>query len=199
MLQTLLSAIYNDDRPKVERLLRDETSLATRKTTAPKLYQDKLLHWLYAGDTALHLAAAGHRWQIARRLLKAGADVNAAANHRRGTPLHYAADGYVNNPHWNARDQVKTIEALLSAGADIQARDKNGATPLHRAVRTRCARAVECLLNAGADADVPNISGTTPRQLALINTGHGGTGTVISLEAKQQIIELLEDRAVSTP
>ena len=34
----------------------------------------------------------------------------------------------------------------------MHAQDKNGATPLHRAVRTRCAEAVKCLLDAGADA-----------------------------------------------
>lgn len=26
-----------------------------------KLYEGKILHWIYAGDSALHLAAAGYR------------------------------------------------------------------------------------------------------------------------------------------
>ena len=65
--------------------------------------------------------------EIVRRLLSAGADPKAERNHRQSGPLHYAADGYVNGPVWNAKRQVKTIEILLDAGADIHAQDKNGA------------------------------------------------------------------------
>jgi len=101
-------------------------------------------------DTALHLAAAGCRVEIVRLLLAAGADPNSKTNHRQSGPLHYAADGYISGPVWNAERQVKTIQCLLDAGADIHAQDKNGAAPLHRAVRTRCAAAVKCLLEKAA-------------------------------------------------
>ena len=46
---------------------------------------------------------------------------------------------------------MKTIECLLSHDANIHLQDMNGATALHRAVRTRCAAAVRVLLQAGAD------------------------------------------------
>jgi hypothetical protein len=138
-----------------------------RRIDEPKLYQSEIFHWTYEGDTALHLAAAGYRIEIVRLLLAAGADPNAAMNHRRSGPLHYAADGYINGPAWDAKRQVKTIRCLLEAGANVHAQDKNGAAPLHRAVRTRCAAAVQYLLQAGADPTRRNKPGSTPFHLAV--------------------------------
>src|SRR5439155_11724626 len=77
---------------------------------------------------------------------------------------------------------------LLDAGADIQAPDKNGATPLHRAVRTRCAAAVKCLLEAGADPTRKNKPGSTPFHLAVQNTGRGGSGAEVAKAAQREII-----------
>jgi hypothetical protein len=131
-------------------------------------------------------------------LLAAGADVNATANHRRSSPLHYAADGFITGPAWDPAEQVKTIRCLLGAGADLHAQDKNGATPLHRAVRTRCAAAVQSLLLAGADPQRRNISGSTPFHLAVQNTGRGGSGEQMAKEAQREIIETFLSRGVST-
>ena len=149
-MDTLLAAIVADDRERVRSLLGADVGLATQLVNEARLHQTGIFHWLYIGDTALHLASAGHRDKCVRLLLAAGADPNATTNHRRSGPLHYAADGYVTGSCWDPKQQVKTIRTLLNAGADIEAQDKNGATPLHRAVRTRCAAAVECLLSAGA-------------------------------------------------
>jgi len=187
-MNTLLAAILADDRPQVAVLLKAEASLATRLIDKAKLYDAQIFHWMYVGDTALHLAAAGYRVEIVRRLLAAGADPNAAGNHRRSGPLHYAADGYINGPAWNAERQVKTIEVLLAAGADLHGQDKNGATPLHRAVRTRCAAAVRCLLQAGAEPTLKNKAGSTPFHLAVQDTGRGGSGADEARAAQRQII-----------
>src|SRR6185369_11983008 len=113
--------------------LKSEPGLALQRVEQAKLYQSKIFHWLYAGDTALHLAAAGYRVEIARLLLKGRADPNAKGNHRGSTPLHYAADGYVNGPVWDAKKQMRMIQCLLDAGAEVNRQDKNGATALHRA------------------------------------------------------------------
>ena len=188
-MNKILDAIVDDDRAKVGALLKADCSLATRQIRAARLYQSKIFHWLYMGDAALHLAAAGYRVKIVRSLLAAGADPNAAANHRRSGPLHYAADGYINGPAWDAKRQVETIRCLLDSGADVNAQDKNGAAPLHRAVRTRCAAAVKCLLKAGADPTLKNKPGSTPFHLAVQNTGRGGTGAAVAIAAQQEIIE----------
>jgi ankyrin repeat protein len=102
--------------------------------------------------------------------------------------LHYAADGCAGCPGWCPESQVKTIRALLDAGAPVNAQDKNGATPLHRAVRTRCAAAVRCLLEAGADPLLPNLPGSTPFHLAVQDTGRGGSGTQAARAAQREIL-----------
>src|SRR6266581_3043811 len=94
----ILAAIVDDDRATVKAMLTRDLGLAKRRVGKPKLYESKIFHWLYAGDTALHLAAAGYRVEIAQLLLAAGSDPNAAGNNRDSSPLHYASDGYINGP-----------------------------------------------------------------------------------------------------
>jgi hypothetical protein len=188
-MDRLLAAIVDDDRPRVRDLLQGDGSLVTSLIREARLYESKIVHWTYVGDTALHLAAAGYRVEIVRWLLAAEADPSAAGNHRRSTPLHYAADGQINSPAWDARRQVSTLRCLLGAGANIHAQDKNGATALHRAVRTRCAAAVRFLLEAGADPTLKNKPGSTPFHLAVQDTGRGGSGTELARSAQREIIE----------
>ena len=196
-MDSLLAAIVDDDRATVKALLRTAAALPTGTVVEAKLYRASIFHWLYVGDTALHLAAAGHRVEIVGLLLAAGADPNAAMNHRRSGPLHYAADGFITGPAWDAKRQVSTIRRLLDAGADINAPDKNGATPLHRAVRTRCADAVKSLLEAGADPTIRNKPGSTPFHLAVQNTGRGGSGAEEARDAQRRIIREFLSRGVS--
>jgi hypothetical protein len=188
-MNNVLTAIVDDDRRAVKALLKADGGLAMRLIREPKLYDSKIFHWIYMGDTALHLAAAGYRVEIVRLLLTAGANPNAATNHRRSSPLHYAADGFINSPAWDAKRQVETIGCLLNQGANIHSQDKNGATPLHRAVRTRCAAAVRCLLRAGSDPAMKNKPGSTPFHLAVQNTGRGGTGAPAAVSAQREIIK----------
>jgi ankyrin repeat protein len=188
-MEAILKAIIEDDRPRVRELLKADPGLATALIDEARLYQSKIVHWIYAGDTALHLAAAGHRVELVRLLLAARSDPNSAKNHRHSGPLHYAADGYINGSDWNAKRQVQTIQCLLDAGAEINAQDKNGATPLHRAVRTRCAAAVKCLLERGSDATLRNKPGSTPFHLAVQNTGRGGSGAEAAKAAQREIIQ----------
>jgi hypothetical protein len=125
-MNELLASIVDGDIKTVKRLLREDRGLATRLIQKAKLYQLKIFHWIYAGDTALHLAAAGYRVEIVEVLVKAGAEVNAAKNMRKSGPLHYAADGFITGPVWDAKRQVGTIRCLLEHGANIHLLDKNG-------------------------------------------------------------------------
>ena len=122
---------------------------ATRQIAKP-YHIDEIGHYVYSGDTALHIAAASYREEIARKLIAMGADVRAR-NRRGAEPLHYAVDGTPGSRAWNPDAQAATVACLIEAGADPNALDKNGVTPLHRAVRTRCASAVKVLLEGGAD------------------------------------------------
>src|SRR5258706_9010186 len=83
------------------------------------------------------------------------------------------------------------------AGAKLDAQDKNGATPLHRAVRTRCAAAVKCLLDAGADPTIRNKPGSTPFHLAAQNTGRGGSGSEQARMAQREILQAFLEHGVS--
>jgi len=188
-MDEILAAIVADDRKAVRALLKADSSLASDVVHVERLYQESIFHWFYVGDTALHLAAAGYRVEIAKLLLVAGSDPNASANRRRSTPLHYSADGIIAGPCWDPKKQVETIQCLIEAGANVNAQDKNGATPLHRAVRTRCAAAVECLLRAGGDPMRWNKPGSTPFHLAVQNTGRGGSGEEKAKLAQRQIVE----------
>jgi hypothetical protein len=196
-LQGMLEAINADDRQRAGKLLKVDRTLATRLISEARLYETKIVHRIYAGDTALHLAAAGHRVEIARLLLAAGADPNAIMNHRQSGPLHYAADGCPDKKAWNERNQLETIRCLLEAGARIDAQDKNGATPLHRAVRTRCAAAVQLFLEKGCDPSLRNKSGSTPFHLAVQNTGRGGSGSQAARIAQREIIEAFLSHGLS--
>src|SRR5437867_4029670 len=185
----MLRAIVDDDPGAVKRLLQADPGLASYLIRTPKLYNSGIFHWIYVGDTLLHLAAAGYRVEIVRLLLAAGADPNAAGNRRRSNSLHYAADGFITGPAWDAKRQVETIHCLLHKGADIHLQDMNGATPLHRAVRTQRAAAVKSLLRAGSDPTIQNKSGSTPFHLAVQNTGRGGTGAPAAVSAQREIIK----------
>lgn len=172
-------------------LARAAEGEGARRAEAAANFLTAIAHYIYAGDTALHIAAAAHGVQVAERLIGLGADVRAR-NRRGAEPLHYAADGGPGAPHWDPDAQAATVARLIAAGADPNAVDKRGVTPLHRAVRTRCARAVGALLEGGADAGRKNASGSTPMTLATRPTGRGGSG---SPEAKAQqalIVGLLE-------
>jgi ankyrin repeat protein len=196
-LMTLVRAIVADDAATASRLLVTSGSLASARAVpgatrqAADYYLAEIEHYLYAGDTALHIAAAAYRLPILRQLITIGADVGAR-NRRGAQPLHYAADGIPGSPAWDPGAQAATVTCLIEAGADPNATDKSGVTPLHRAVRTRCAAAVNALLDGGADARRKNKTGSTPMQLATWTTGRGGTGSPESREQQVQIVRLLQ-------
>ncbi|MEO8377379.1 MAG: ankyrin repeat domain-containing protein [Candidatus Sumerlaeota bacterium] len=196
-LESMFAAIIEDDRAKVKTLLMANVDLAAECSTDADRFESKIMHYIYVGDTALHVAAAGYRVEIAGMLLAAGADASSSKNRRGAQPLHYAADGHMQSPSWNPRQQVATIRCLLKARADINAQDKNGATPLHRAVRTRCADAMKYLLESGADPKFTNKSGSTAFHLAVQNTGRGGSGADEARSAQREIIQEFIGRGVS--
>jgi ankyrin repeat protein len=84
-------------------------------------------------------------------LIGHGADVNAA-DKKQWTALHFAAQS----------QNVDIMRALLKAGAEVDARDKDGATPLLRSLMLNATpEAVRVLLEAGADPKAEDKWGST--------------------------------------
>jgi ankyrin repeat protein len=196
-LAPLLRAIVAGDSATASRLLAASPELArastpvgaSRQTSTPYFFKE-IAHYVYAGDTALHVAAAAYRADIAKELVANGAKPGAR-NRRGAEPLHYATDGRPGSASWNPHAQAAIVEYLIGAGSDPNSADKSGVTPLHRAVRTRCAAAVRVLLARGARLDCKNNHGSTPLHLAVQNTGRGGSGDPEAREQQAEIIALL--------
>jgi hypothetical protein len=184
-------------RPETPGLARATMEQGAVRAAAADYYLSEISHYVYAGDAALHVAAAAYRPDIAHRLIDLGADVSAR-NRRGAAPLHYAADGLPGSSRWNPAAQSETIAWLIGSGADPNATDDSGVTPLHRAVRTRCAAAVGALLEGGADAAHKTGRGTTPIALATRQTGRGGSGSPDARAQQAQIVQLLERYGATT-
>jgi ankyrin repeat protein len=196
-LRALFGAIARRERSEVSRLLTEGPELARQasvvgatRAEAKAYYFEEIAHYVYAGDTALHVAAAAYAVDIARELASRGADVHAK-NRRGARPLHYATDGVPGSRGWNPDAQYAMVELLSELGADVNAKDNDGVAPLHRAVRTRSAAAVRALLQNGADARVGNKNESTPLHLAVQTTGRGGSGSPMAREQQAEIIRLL--------
>lgn len=199
-LLALIRAIAGGTAETVESLLEADPSLArasleggaTRQDSCA-FFLDAIGHHVYAGDTALHVAAAAYRHEIVGRLLALGADVGAA-NRRGARALHYAADGMPGSPGWHAQRQAATVACLIAGGADPDAVDSGGVTALHRAVRNCCSAAAKTLLDGGADPGRATKRGSTPMSLATRNTGRGGTGLPEAKSERHRIVDLLQER-----
>jgi ankyrin repeat protein len=196
-LMTLIRAIASRDTLGALRLIEASPELARQDVVvgatrhlATDFYFKEIEHYVYGGDTALHIAAAAYALETAKVLLARGANVRAR-NRRGAEPLHYAVDGIPESHSWNPAAQEAVVDCLIEAGADPNATDRSGVTPLHRAVRTRCAAAVRALLVNDGSPWLPNGSGSTPLHLAVQNTGRGGSGSSASRDQQREIILLL--------
>jgi ankyrin repeat protein len=110
-----------------------------------------------AGRCELHnRALEGDLAGVLNRI--AAGDSPCAADAQSWTPLHFAAQ----------EQRAEVTETLLRAGAEVDARDAYGNTPLRRAVFTSRGQGqvIGHLLAAGADPDLANTAGVSPRQLA---------------------------------
>ena len=196
-LLSLFGAITSREVREIARLLDSSPDLASRpirigasRHGPPGYFLAAIRHYVYAGDTALHVAAAAHQRGTAESLVARGASVRAR-NRRGAEPLHYAADGSPGAEYWNPIEQAEVISYLLEAGADPNVLDKSGVAPLHRAVRTRSAAAVSALIANGADPKLMNKSGSTPLHLAVQNTGRSDSGSDAAKEGQRRIIAVL--------
>ncbi len=113
------------------------------------------------GFPALGLAVFFGQPACAALLLAAGADAGqAAANSMRVAPIHAACT------HRDEELACSLAHLLLAFGADPNARQQAGYTPLHSAAHRNQARLIRLLRAAGADPLVANDAGDTAIDLA---------------------------------
>ncbi|XP_070206650.1 E3 ubiquitin-protein ligase MIB2-like [Littorina saxatilis] len=132
------------------------------------------IHSSLRGATPLHVAANDDHDDCVRvMVLNGGADVNRKDTQSSYTPLHLAS----------IRSAYRAAEALLELGADIQAHDRSGHTPLHLAIGGRRSKdhygpegqqenqvrvaLASLLVSNGALVDAPDLAGRDPFSYGL--------------------------------
>ena len=136
----------------------------------------------------------GHA-HVVRVLLAAGADVRARTD-RNHTALHIAS----------LHGRTDALRELLeSDGAELNAQDDDGCTPLISACAEGHATAAIALLGAGADARVPNTAGNSALRCAELlvarDAGPPASGaeapSAAQKEEQKQVVTLLKAHGAS--
>jgi truncated hemoglobin YjbI len=104
---------------------------------------------LYCVGNECTVAGGGN---VVRALVRGGAKVEAHDGAKNCTALHMAA----------RRGSVEIAGALLDCGADIEARDSVGETPLRRSVNCDKVEVAALLISRGADIHSQGSKGRTP-------------------------------------
>ena len=167
----ILSALYQQKRDDAVRLADDAPALtvweaaALDRTSAltTALERDPSLANAHApdGHTALGLACFFNAPAAVKLLVERGADVNRAArNEMQVQPLHAAVAGR----------SLEAVKVLLAHGADVNARQQVGYTPLMGAAAAGRDDITDLLLARGADPSQTSDDGKTA---AVIASEHG--------------------------
>ncbi len=101
------------------------------------------------GLTALHAASYGGHLETVRLLIERGAEVNQTDNFYTMSPLHAAAE--------EGRTQV--VALLLANGAVVEAKERNGYTPLTQAGWREYWETAGLLIKAGATCQPADLVG----------------------------------------
>ncbi|WMT84150.1 ankyrin repeat domain-containing protein [Wolbachia endosymbiont of Listronotus oregonensis] len=128
------------------------------------------------GQTALHMASGGSHLDVVEYLASKGADIKAKDKDGK-TPLDIAIDQkhdsivkYLKQAQLNEQllaavkdSDFNEVQGLVNRGANVNAKDKDGKTPLHYASQSyHRLGMVKYLISKGAGIDVKDNSGGTP-------------------------------------
>ncbi|MCH7848481.1 MAG: ankyrin repeat domain-containing protein [Planctomycetes bacterium] len=105
------------------------------------------------------LVERGHSWRLGW-LVRSNPQLVMERGPNGMTPLHSVA-------YTPGRQQEAIIELLIAHGADPNARDDFGQTPLHVAAFEGELKAIKLLLQAGADPKIEDLTSETPLDAAV--------------------------------
>ena len=164
---------------------------ATRRAASAH-YLHAIEHYVYVGDTALHIAAAAYQKDIVENLIALGADVRA--RNRRGaepsttppTVDRVRVHGIRKRKRRQSPAQLglAPTQMLWTTAASLLC-----TAPCVRVARRPCrpfSRLARIIL-------AKNKSGATPLRLAIQNTGRGGSGSAEAKAQQQEVRRLLGD------
>jgi hypothetical protein len=190
--RALRLAVFRDDRAQVERILRKQPELVnlanipvkqlqvqSRPRSGSRNFMEELTIFIWdklfmgpvsrdhrndefvdlesAGLTPLQIATLKGNVEISRLLLERAADVKASS------PIGYQSI------HFAASQKPELMELLLKHGADPNATNRFGATPLQMGLHNQHSKTLELLLKAGADPNALNRNGATPLHTAAVS------------------------------
>uniref|UniRef100_A0A7S2I468 Ankyrin repeat domain-containing protein n=1 Tax=Haptolina brevifila TaxID=156173 RepID=A0A7S2I468_9EUKA len=98
---------------------------------------------------ALWSALLNNKNEELSHILQDGADPNMKGGEYEAPPIHFAAE----------EGNLVALGMLLTAGADVDAIDRSGATALHAAVRYNRVDIARQLVVAGADISIADVNG----------------------------------------
>ena len=151
----LAGACIEGDTTRAVELVRADPKLVGGYGHVAESHMRRIdAHW---GWTPLHLAGHYGHLDIVRLLVESGADIEARALNAVGnTPLGAAV--------WGHRPDV--VAYLISRGADLEAKNRFGQSPLHRAIRRGAVEVARILIDAGADPASEDGEGVTALAIA---------------------------------
>jgi hypothetical protein len=126
------------------------------------------------GRHPLHAAADSGNFEVIRILIEYNpANINARETENGSTPLLWALEG-------GCFEDVSVVRLLLEHGADINAQNHSGWTPLHWASFNGVLEVVRLLLKHGAEVGAKDNDGKTALQFA-------------AEEGREKVVELLRE------
>ena len=168
---SMIEAIKSGDAKRASELLEAHPGLASERTPEGVSYislamyhrKPEIAGLLAARRTDLDLpeaCAVGDVERVRSLIAISPAGVN-----------EFSSDGFAPVALAAFFGHPDIVEALLAAGADIdaQARNPMKVAAIHAAVSSRDARCVEILLQNGADPNLPQQDGITPLHVAQMN------------------------------